>query len=278
MTQVDPAAQREQYTVGFGSYVDTRLRQRSANVAADFFLPHLRSGMRLLDIGCGPGAITLDLAQVVAPGEVVGIDLAPEQIERAQALAHERKITNVRFEQGDAYTLPFPDASFDAVFAHTVLMHLRDPLAALREFRRVLLPGGIVGVRDRVGEGPIFVPSTPLLTAFVDLFRRVEEESRGRPPSVLHLTQRRLLRDAGFGRTEAQVSAGSGVTAEGQPILAGWYANMCETSEFRAVAVGQGLADVGLLELMATELRSWAARDDAIAYGLFCSAIGWVDS
>jgi ubiquinone/menaquinone biosynthesis C-methylase UbiE len=92
--------------------------QRTAAQNADFFLPHLRPGMRLLDAGCGQGSITIGLADAVAPGEVVGLDRDPEQVERARALAAERGVTNVRFEVGDAYALPFPDASFDAVFAH----------------------------------------------------------------------------------------------------------------------------------------------------------------
>jgi SAM-dependent methyltransferase len=275
MTTADSAAQREHYTIGFGGYADDNMRQRSVHVAADFLLPHLRPGMQLLDVGCGPGAITVSLADVVAPGDVVGLDIAPVQLDRARTLAAERGTTNVRFEQGDAYALPFPDASFDAVFAHAVLMHLRDPLAALREFRRVLRPGGVVAVKDRVGEGPEFFPTTPLLAAFVDLFRRVETVSRGRPQTVLHLTQRRLLREAGFDRTEVQVSAG-GQRPEGTPMLAGWYAEMCRAPAFRAVAVGQGLADEALLDLMAEGLQAWAARDDAVCYVLFCAALGWV--
>jgi ubiquinone/menaquinone biosynthesis C-methylase UbiE len=278
MAQADSSAQREQYTIGFGAFVDANMRQRSLASAADFLVPYLRPGMRLLDVGCGPGAITLGLAEVVAPGEVVGLDVAPLQVERAQALAEARHVPNVRFEQGDAYALPFPDAAFDAVFASALLMHLRDPLAALREFRRVLRPGGIAAVKDRVGEGPVFVPSTPLLAAFLDLFRRVEEQSRGRPQGVLHLTQRRLLREAGFDRTEAHVSAAGSYTAEGQPFLAGWYANMCTEMEFRAVALDHALADAALLDMMAAELRTWAARDDAVCYAQFCAALGWVNA
>jgi ubiquinone/menaquinone biosynthesis C-methylase UbiE len=78
--------------------------------------------MALLDCGCGVGSITLGLAAAVAPGEVVGVDLQPAQLERARALAAERGATNVRFEAADVYALPFSDASFDAVFAHTLLL------------------------------------------------------------------------------------------------------------------------------------------------------------
>jgi ubiquinone/menaquinone biosynthesis C-methylase UbiE len=88
--------------------------------------------MRLLDCGCGIGAITVDLAQQLAPGEVVGIDIAPVQVERSRALAREKGVANARFEVGNVYELSFPDAAFDAAFAHRVLEHLSDPLRALR--------------------------------------------------------------------------------------------------------------------------------------------------
>src|SRR6185503_5237822 len=104
--------------------------------------------MRVLDVGCGPGTITLGLAQLVAPGEVVGIDLQPSLIERARALAATREQTNARFEIADVYGLPFADECFDAAFGNGVLMHLAEPVRALAQIRRVLRPGGIIGIRD----------------------------------------------------------------------------------------------------------------------------------
>src|SRR5215471_8470817 len=85
------------------------LATRTAAQEAAFFLPHLHPGMRMLDVGCGPGSITLGLAEVVAPGEVVGIDMQQSQVQQARDLAVERGFANVRFEVGDAYHLPFPD-------------------------------------------------------------------------------------------------------------------------------------------------------------------------
>ena len=125
---------------------EAQLEERTASVDAAFLLPHLRSGMRVLDVGCGPGTITLGLAQSVAPGEVVGVDLQESMVERARALAAERGIANVRFDLADAYELPFPDRSFDAALEHRVLMHLADPIRGLREVRRVLRPGGVLGL------------------------------------------------------------------------------------------------------------------------------------
>src|SRR5262249_44921155 len=122
--------------------------ERVAAREAAFFLPHLRPGMALLDCGCGPGSITVGLAEAVAPGRVVGVDREPKALAVARAQAAGRGVTNVRFEEGDVHALPFADATFDAAFAHALLEHVRDPAAALAELYRVVKPGGVVGVRS----------------------------------------------------------------------------------------------------------------------------------
>ena len=123
----------EQYVQRGNPGIEAVFAARTASREAAFFLPYLRSGMQVLDVGCGPGSITLGLAEAVAPGSVVGIDFQPAQIKQARASAAERAVANVRFEVADAYQLPFPGHSFDAAFAHGVLMHLREPVRALVE-------------------------------------------------------------------------------------------------------------------------------------------------
>lgn len=102
------------------------LAQRQAATHAAFFLPHLRPEMRLLDCGCGPGSITADLAAIVSQGEVIGIDVDPNHIARAQELASQRHMPTLRFEEGDITRLAFPDDAFDAVFVHGVVEYLAD--------------------------------------------------------------------------------------------------------------------------------------------------------
>ena len=143
---------------------EAELASRTASRDAGFFVPYLRPGMQLLDVGCGPGSITLGLAELVAPGQIVGIDIQSALIEQARVLAAARGVAaSVRFEVADLYELPFPDESFDAVFANGVLMHLRQPVRALAELRRVLRPGGIAGVRDPDFGASLYAPTTPLL-------------------------------------------------------------------------------------------------------------------
>jgi len=168
---------------------------RTASQEAAFFLPHLRSGMRVLDAGCGPGSITVGLAQVVYPGEVIGVDLQAAQVEEARALAAERGIGNVRFETADLYGLPFPDRAFDAVFSHGVVMHLREPLRAIAEMRRVLKQGGFVGLRDPYVAAGFVSPATPLIEQFRALLMRVREHNGSHP--LIGAQYRVQLREAG---------------------------------------------------------------------------------
>src|SRR5262250_1908224 len=110
----DPPLRHEKYTHGHAPATLQQHAQRTADEAAAFLLPHLRPGMRLLDVGCGPGSITRGLAQRLAPGEVVGLDLSRETLAAARADAAARGLTNLTYAEGSVYELPFPDASFDA--------------------------------------------------------------------------------------------------------------------------------------------------------------------
>ena len=86
-------------------------RWRTAENSAGYLLAHLRPGLDVLDLGCGPGTITVDLAARVAPGRVLGIDTSAEVVEQARAL----EVDGVTFAVGDAYALDVPDGSFDVV-------------------------------------------------------------------------------------------------------------------------------------------------------------------
>ena len=196
----DPAPQ-ETYSIGYGSHAHRWHVRRTAAERAGFLLPHLRPGMNLLDCGCGPGSITVGLAAVVTPGRVIGLDRELCQVERAQSLVAEQARNNLSFVVGDVYHLPFPDATFDAVFAHNVLEHLSNPLQALKEMRRVLKLGGVIGVRDPDYGAGLWVPATPLLEEASRLLLRIREHNGGSPYYARHL--RRLLGEAGFVQVEA---------------------------------------------------------------------------
>jgi ubiquinone/menaquinone biosynthesis C-methylase UbiE len=265
----------EAYTHGYGDQPRRVMSRRTAAVDAAFLLPHLRPGMRLLDCGCGTGSITVGLAAAVAPGEVVGVDIGPAPVAEARALAAAEGAGNARFEVGSVYSLPFPDASFDAAFAHTVLEHLADPLAALREVRRVLKPGGVIGLRDGDWGGRVLAPPSPLLTEGLALYTRVMALNGGNPSRGRE--HRALLRAAGFGR----IVASAGVWAQGTPEetrdLAALDHALMTRPEFVERVVAEGWADRDHLARLAAAWLEWGEHPDAFSAFLLCQAVAWAD-
>ena len=140
--------ERETYAMGYSDIFLQLLRRRSATRQAAHLIPLLQPGMDLLDLGCGPGSITLGLAQAVWPGEVTGLDQNQEQVKLARHAAADARTFNAQFVTGNALALPFPDSSLDAVHCHGFLMHSPRIKEQLTEIVRVLKPGGILASRD----------------------------------------------------------------------------------------------------------------------------------
>ncbi len=263
------------YIHGHSASLVERFARRTAAVDAAFLLPHLCPGMEVVDLGCGPGSITLGLAEAVTPGEVVGIDLDPGAIERARVMAAERGIANVRFEPGSAYEVPVPSGSADAVCAFNLLQHLADPLRALDEARRLLRPGGIVAVRSNdygtpERPGMIVWPADSTLEEGVRLYLRLWQHKGGAPNTARRY--RALLHEAGFARVEATASA----TAYGTPERAAqWGEQIASVLETAGDLVTLGLADRATIERIAAGCRAWGERPDAFAAVLQVAALGW---
>ena len=185
----------DEYAPGYSAPMVSFMAQRTAGAHAGFFLPHLQPGSCVLDAGCGPGTITLGLARKVAPGHVIGIDVEDSQFEQARAVAKRERL-NVEFRKESVYELPFGKQQFDAVFSHAVLEHLSDPAAAIAEFRRVLKPGGVIGLRagdlgglliDAESEGPA--------QAFASY---LAQQKHGAKDPQVGRKLARLMRQAGF--------------------------------------------------------------------------------
>ena len=251
---------------------EAALAQRSAAQEAAFFVSHLRPGMRLLDAGCGPGSITVDLAALVAPGQVVGIDAQPSQVEQARALASARGAANACFEVADAYQLPFADEAFDAAFAHGVLMHLHDPLRGLTALRRVLRPGGVIGIRDPDLGALLHTPTTPLLETWLTLRVRVRQHNGGDP--FIGRRHRALLQQAGFVAVEAGAtvtSAGSAETlARHRAFLQAQWVGIARN------ALALGWIEPATVAATAAAIDDWTRRPDAFAATVWCHAVGHV--
>jgi len=169
------------YTHGHHESVLRSHRWRTAQNSAAYLLPRLKSDDRLLDVGVGPGTITVDFADRLTEGTVVGIDAAPAAVAAAQALVAEREVRNVTLSVGDVYELEFPAGSFDVVHAHQVLQHLSHPITALREMRRVCVLGGLVAVRDADYAAMTWYPPSVELSRWLELYHQVARSNGGEP-------------------------------------------------------------------------------------------------
>jgi ubiquinone/menaquinone biosynthesis C-methylase UbiE len=266
--------QGETYTHGYSEEARQFFGSRTAAREADFFVPHLRPGTRVLDCGSGPGSITVDFASIVAPGEVVGIDIAESQVEAGRELAEARRVDNVRFERASVYELPFPDRSFDAAFANHVIEHLSDPVRALKEVRRVLKPGGVFGMCNDDWDTLLIEPSTPLLRSAIQLFLRVAEHNGADLRRGRH--NRRLLREAGFVRTEGYARLTCFGTNEVTRRMANLTPVQFRDPGFVATVVTQGWADEATLDAMVADFAAWGEDPDAYWAQINPAALGWV--
>lgn len=253
---------RDAYTHGHHDSVLRSHRWRTAENSAAYLLPHLAEGLSVLDVGCGPGTITVDLAQTVAPGIVTGIDTSAKVLQEARTLASGAGVTNVEFVEADVYDLPFADASFDIVHAHQVLQHLTDPITALHEIKRVTKPGGLVAVRDADYSAMAWYPESDALTEWNTLYHEVAAANGAQPDAG-----RRLLswaREAGFDGESIVASAGVWCYAN-EDERTWWgdlWAERCLSSQFGIQARATSLADDVGLEELAQGWRDWARQPD----------------
>jgi ubiquinone/menaquinone biosynthesis C-methylase UbiE len=251
------------YTHGHHDSVLRSHRWRTAENSAGYLLGYLRPGQAVLDVGCGPGTITCDLADRVAPGPVIGIDASAQVVAEASASATSGAAPparSVSFEVGDLFHLRFADRSFDVVHAHQVLQHLGDPVAALVEMGRVCRPGGVVAVRDADYPAMRYFPDDPELdrafAAYGTLTRRNGAQwDAGR--RLLH-----YARAAGF--TEVAPSASTWCFAT-PPDRAWWgdlWAERFTRSALAEQLLAHGIATTEDLTSFAAAYRRWAEDPD----------------
>src|SRR5262245_61596680 len=120
-----------------------------AGTGNPFSLGLLREGERVVDVGCGAGIDSLIAARMVGPsGEVGGVDMTPQMLARAKESGARAGLTNLRFHESFAESLPVPDAWADVVISNGVLNLFPDKLGALQEMARVLKPGGRLQIGD----------------------------------------------------------------------------------------------------------------------------------
>jgi ubiquinone/menaquinone biosynthesis C-methylase UbiE len=219
--------------------------------------------MDVLDVGCGPGTITVGLAKIVGPGHVTGIDASAAVISQAKAYA-ERECIEAKFAQGDIYGLEFDDASFDVVHLHQVLQHLAEPTRALRELRRVLRPGGILAARDCDYSSFSWGPLDPKLDRWLEIYRAVARRNGGEPDAARFLKQ--WVADAGFSNLRVTSSTWTHADRESCGWLADVWADRISVSPLAEQAIAYGLATQSELDGIAAAWRTWASHPHAVFY------------
>ena len=255
------------YTHGHHDSVLRSHRWRTADNSCGYLLAHLAAGLDLLDVGCGPATITVDLARRVAPGRVTAVDNAAAVLPEARRTVARAGVA-VEVEQADVYRLPFADASFDVVHAHQVLQHLTDPVAALAEMRRVRRPDGLVAVRDSDYPAMAWFPDEPGLERWLRLYLQVARGNRAEPAAG-----RRLLgwaQAAGFARIEPSASVWCFATPAERAWWGDLWAERVTGSALADQALDRQLADEAELQRLAAAWRRWAAAPDgwfAVVHG-----------
>jgi ubiquinone/menaquinone biosynthesis C-methylase UbiE len=235
-------------------------RWRTAQNSAAYLLPRLQPGHTLLDIGCGPGTITADLAALVAPGRVTALEQSDEALSLARAEIARRGIDNVDFMVGDVHDLlDIPDDRYDVVHAHQVLQHVADPLRALAEMRRVAKPGGLIAARDGDYGGFVWAPQVPELDEWLALYHRLARAAGGEPDAGRWLLA--LAHSAGFTDVVASSSTWCFATAEDRSWWGGLWAERVTASAFAEQARAAGVSNEDL-QRMADGWRRWAAAED----------------
>ncbi len=249
------------YTHGHHESVLRSHRWRTAENSAAYLLPYLSPGRSLLDVGAGPGTITVDLAARVAPGLVTATETRPDVLDLARAEAARAGRSNMDFVVADVHAMRFDDASFDVVHAHQVLQHVADPVKALAEMRRVTRPGGVVAARDGDYSAFDWFPRLPELDEWLALYQRVARANGGEPNAGAYLES--WARAAGFTDVTATTSAWRYETPDERAWWGGSWADRVQESDFARQAVAGGLATADDLRRLGEAWLAWAAHDDA---------------
>ncbi|KAJ4362232.1 hypothetical protein N0V95_001476 [Ascochyta clinopodiicola] len=239
---------------------------RTVENSCPHLIPFLKPSLKILDVGCGPGTITVDLASRIPQGFVYAIDPSADVIEKARQHAQEKGVTNVRFEVGDIFNWRDLDGveetSFDVVHAHQVLQHLQDPLGCMKEMVRLTKKGGIVAVRDCDYGAMDWYPEHPGMQKWKDLYIKVAVGLKAYPNmgKMLHS----VAMQAGIPRENIEASIGAWCfsTPEEREWWCGLWADRTVKSDYKQrVLDGNHGTEVELEEISAT-FREMEKKED----------------
>src|ERR1700722_635264 len=252
----------DRYSHGHHESVLRSHRWRTAENSASFLLPHLASGISLLDVGCGAGTITADLAGRLAEGTVIGLALASEVVELAREQHPTSGGASLSFQVGDVYALSFEDETFDVVYAHQVLQHLGRPVEAIAEMRRVLKPGGLLAVRDADFGAFACFPAAPVLDRWMNVYHELTKRNGAQADAGRHL--KAWVRAAGFHDVIAASSNWTFQSDEEREWWGGIWADRIRQSEFARQCLEYGFASEEDLVEFSDAFKRWIKDPDGV--------------
>jgi len=219
----------------------------------------LRSGLRVVEIGCGSGNTACWVAEQLAPeGSVLAVDVSPEQIEQARQQAERRSLPNIEFQVADAYSPRLPEGTFDLAYCRMVLMHLTRPAEALSAMRALVRPGGVVVCEEMDLGCWLCDPPAEAMTRFFALNADLGER-RGENFS-LGVSLHQLFRKVGFTQPEVGSNFALAVRGERKRLLGMTFV------EFAPELVQEGIASQDEVDRIAADLMA-LADDETTLFG-----------
>ena len=259
----------DRYAAGYDDGMQEYLKFHTVERCASFLTPYLRPGMSLLDAGCGPGTITVGLAPLIAPGRISAVDASKDELEKARRALAAAGSASAHLDVADVRNLPFEDGSFDAVFSHAVIDYLPDPARAVEEFKRVLKPGGVVGLRSWAGT--LFGPSNELINESLTLWERALTEFGGTPEGLGRVLGP-ILKNAGFEQIFTRPSYERSESRDEWKSFAQAFGAVCSTGRFMETALRKGWVDEARQAEIAEAWERFASDTSN------CLAFSWVEA
>ncbi|SNX87141.1 related to menaquinone biosynthesis methyltransferase ubiE [Melanopsichium pennsylvanicum] len=265
------------YTQGYSEAVLKSHSARTAENSAAFLLPYLRPNFQILDIGCGPGTITTSLASYIPDGCIIGTDYSAQVVAKAQKRLNQLRTgtlpnadrtvaDRVTFQIASVLELPYLDDTFDVVYCHQMLLHLPDPVSALKEMRRVCKPGGLIAAREADFSTCVQFPETATFQTWLDTATAIYRSTGAEPNAGRRLVRWAL--DAGYQAGEGSIVFSSSNQAwSGQPGAKFWGAMWAEriaAQGWKQQALGTGLVKEEQINQMKADWELWSDTPDGV--------------
>ena len=238
--------------------------RRSAKRFTPYVLPYIEPHHAVLDVGCGPGTISADFAELASSGSVTCLDASDAVLASARATFTARGLSNADFVAGDVSKLPFEDGTFDVVHSHQVVIHLPDPETAMSEMRRVLKDGGVLACKDMILSSMAYYPQLPGMEAWHRALVATMRVAGADPDMGARL--KGLAIAAGFPARGVRCSVGAWCFSEPEDVA--WWGDsvaerLAEEGGLRGKALGMGAMCTEELDEGVRAWGQWAKTEEA---------------